>query len=363
MRQRLAGSMSRHTLHRLVAGGFGTCAVVLLVVLNSRWNGGWQHLKIPGPFVQAPNVGGNSYEDLPEKRVVFTHFVSSERVNELSKYWEGNSMNLYRGRSNSSSVLITFPGEESEAITARLVQKLSLVEQGRFAHQCPICMGSLKLFRDPNNVDVLLQGVNVYLPPKLLDKKRIEPKCAGRSWSLSYALYSGAFFSYHAVQLPILRRFAYFMKIDSDIGFYQRVPQAAYDNAFWSGGQIIQSAILPSVHCNAGSTNAVREYAQHMHLEPLSLQYEWCNPGGESSKVGLIFYGNFVGFSMDLVNRFDEMAEWLYLTHVGGYFGARWGDQAPWMIYTCFYLDIPDIRNDPQVTDISSWRDEYFKHY
>lgn len=242
-------------------------------------------------------------------------------------------------------------------------RRLDLLPVTTYSHQCFICIGDLHLYNSrKDEVDIFFQPVSIFVAPKALEMPVIAPSCFSTKWSISYALYSGAFFSFHALQLPILTRFQFYMKIDADIEFYKRVPTNVFFSAFHRRCSIVHSAIQASTDCERDSVIALKAYSKAIKRDPLSIKYSWCNNEGNSTQVSKIFYGNFLGFSSSFLNNISDLAKWLYFEYPQGYFTNRWGDQAPWMIYACAALDIPNLYDDSKICDISVWRREYFHH-
>jgi hypothetical protein len=78
-----------------------------------------------------------------------------------------------------------------------------------------------------------------------------------------------------------------------------------------------------------------------------------------------MFYGNFAAFSTHnllLHPDVQSISRYLYDDFEDGYYAHRWGDQAPFVMYACYLLDITDIENDSRVCDLSFLRDTVFRH-
>lgn len=70
---------------------------------------------------------------------------------------------------------------------------------------------------------IFTQGAVIDLPGYAFTIKKL-PICAKRSWSLGYAAFSGAFFSYHMIRLLSVKPYQYVMKMDLDIHMLYTFP-------------------------------------------------------------------------------------------------------------------------------------------
>ena len=132
------------------------------------------------------------------------------------------------------------------------------------------------------------------------------------------------------------------------------------------GCLVAHSEVHPSEDCEEGALDALWEASKALQLEPpKSKNYAWCNANFENMKPANIFYGNFLAFSTHnllLHPHIQSISRYLYEDYQDGYFVHRWGDQAPFIMYACYLLDIPDIYYDPKVCDMSYLRGDVFEH-
>lgn len=209
--------------------------------------------------------------------------------------------------------------------------------------------------------------MNLHFPCYYLQEPPKVPKCYNeRLWSLSYALYSGAVFSYHIIHLPILNKFDYFLKVDTDIDFLKDMPFDIGEKMDNEGCFVAHSRLDPSDDCENEALKALVQTTEALHLDrPKSQAYGWCNENSANLKPSLIFCGNFLAFSTHnllLHAHIQSISRCLYEDYQAGYYQHRWGDQAPFAMYVCYLLDIPDIGNDAKVCDLTFLRDDVFQH-
>ena len=132
------------------------------------------------------------------------------------------------------------------------------------------------------------------------------------------------------------------------------------------GCLIGHSAIHDAKDCEKNSLKALRKAAVQLNLtDARSAKYPWCDRGGQGDQVNSIFYGNFFALSTKLLldPEIRALSRYLFDSWESGYFTYRWGDQAPFAIYVCHALDIPDLHNDPKICDYSEYRGTVFEHY
>ena len=308
---------------------------------------------------------------LPNKKVLVVQFISAERVEEFLDSWPNHEDSLLL-KTHNSSLILTFPAIDYEYIDWAVVQNLrwTLIEQ--YDHEHAFANGPLLHYKTLSGVDILVQPMNLHLPRPYLQHPTV-PTCQWdpeinqfKTWSLSYVLYSGAVFSYHIIQLPVLSKFDYFLKVDTDINFIKDMPFDIGEEMDKEGCLIGHSQILTSSDCEDGALDAVLEATEVLQLEPpKSIGYGWCNEQLANFKPSLIFYGNFLAFSTHnllLHPHIQSISRYMYEDYKDGYFGHRWGDQAPFVMYACYLLDIPDIHNDSRVCDMEFLRDDVFIH-
>jgi hypothetical protein len=181
--------------------------------------------------------------------------------------------------------------------------------------------------------------------------------CAERKWSSSYALAS-AVAAHHLLLDPFLFYYDYTFHAGVDL-IFERTPDVnPVDEMERRGSHFFHTYLFPGNSSHSCQENAF-EYTLHFsnltNIPAKSAQYSWC-------KNTDYFYGNFVGMSSLLRSPAARLFNmWLYEC-TDGYFKYRWGDQASWPMYICMWLDVPDLSNNDQIADFSSWRGKYFYH-
>lgn len=179
-------------------------------------------------------------------------------------------------------------------------------------------------------------------------------------------MYSGAVFSYHILQLPIVTRYDSVLKLDADIGFLKDVPFDIGEEIERRKCLVAHTSIIISTTCEAESTPAIHRFTVLHNKSAASINRKWCNGTlmGRTGRVANVFYGNFLAFSTRLILDPDvlALARFLYEKWSRGYYLHRWGDQAPFMLYLCLKAYIPNIKNSSEICNLKSWRHTIFEH-
>ena len=222
-------------------------------------------------------------------------------------------------------------------------------------------------WRSPLGTRVIVKGRRFELPlyikkePQLLERQDWLG-CAGTRRSLSYNLYT-AVFSHHLLFEPLLDQFDFVFKVDTDVRFLRRAPEAPAAVMQQQGCLFLHSQIVSILFerhgsdCNNGVFDATDTFTRILGTEPASAAYRWCRDVD-------YFYSNFVGLNL----RFSASPallyfnRWMYECVKDGYFRFRWGDQAPWPMYLCLARDIPDLANSSDICSLQSWRENVFHH-
>lgn len=310
------------------------------------------------------SLSWKTWKALEHKRTLVVHFASVEILDEFNLYWRSHEIHLFRKLDNSS-LLLACPSHDTPEVMEQIIRHNNWTLVGAYGHQHPLAYGDMLRYQTPNNVDVFFQPIVITLPRYFMNKPTV-PTCQSRKWSLSYAMYSGAVFSYHLMELPFVSKYDYFMKVDTDIEFSSDIPFDITDDMSTRNCMVEHSSIRHSTDCEEGNLKALLHGTQNLGLDaPKSVGYDWCNQNGKGTKSSLIFYGNFLIFSTKLLLHSDvaKIRRYMYEEHADGYFTHRWGDQAPFVMYVCQALDIPDLRNDPQICDYSVLRESIFSHH
>lgn len=305
-----------------------------------------------------------SWETLQHKRTLVVQFASVERLNEFNLYWTSHELHLM-GHLNNASFLLACPSLDAPKVLEQIIKYNNWTLVGTYTHHHPLTYGNLLQFQTPNGVDILFQPIVITLPRYYMNNPTI-PNCDGRPWPLSYAMYSGAVFSYHLMELPILSKYEFYMKVDTDIEFSSNIPFDISEDMNTRNCLVGHTSILGSGNCEEGNVKALLQGANYLGLHaPKSVGYDWCNQNGEGNKGSVIFYGNFLVFSMKIILHPDvvKLRQYMYEEFTDGYFTHRWGDQAPFVMYICQALDLPDLKDDPQICDYSGLRGSIFTHH
>lgn len=304
-----------------------------------------------------------SYQTIEEKNVAIVQFISHDRIHLYVSNFPQNEERLLAHVRNAA-VLLCAPLSDASKIYQGIIIPLQWTHVASYSHIHAYTNGTIEEYVTPKGTQVFFQGMHVQLPMKVLQGHKIEPMCAGRTFQISYALFSGAVFSHHILQLPIIDRFLYFVKVDADLVFKKDVPFDIGQKMIDQGCSIMHSE-LEAVWsgCEQGNLQAIRTFATSTGSHgPISDKYEWCNQNMEGKNTGYIIYGNFMGYSRSLIQKIRPLASWLYYEWEPGYFVHRWGDQGPSITYACYALDIPDIMDDKHVCDFRKLRHDVFTH-
>ena len=306
-----------------------------------------------------------SWQTYPSKRLIVVQFVTRSKLREFNHYWENHERYLFTKLRNAT-LLLGCPHDDIEIVEQYIANKneWKLIEELSHPHEFAL-PGLLRRYSSHKTAfDILVQPMLIELPHHYM-RSPVIPKCGGKEFSLSYVLYSGAVFSFHLPSLPIIQKFDYYLKVDIDIGFVKESPLDIGEQMEERGCWIGHSAVHESSDCETNSVQGLLRAIQREKLQqPKSLRYQWCNKDLQDNMPSNIFFGNFLAFSTSLLlhPEVQKIASFLYNEFKGGYFSHRWGDQAPFVMYACYLLDIPNLPSDPQVCDFSELRGNVFVH-
>jgi hypothetical protein len=223
-------------------------------------------------------------------------------------------------------------------------------------------------WRSLRGTRVIVKGRRFELPlyikrePQLVDRQDWLG-CAGSRPSLSYNLYAGPVWSHHLFFEPLLDQFDFVFKVDTDIRFVRRAPEAPSAVMQKQGCLFMHSKIVSILNeqygsdCNNGVLDTTTAFARLLGNAPASAAYRWCRDVD-------YFYGNFIGFNLRFYTSPTQLyfSRWMYECVRDGYFRYRWADQALFPMYLCLARDIPDLANSSDVCSLQSWRDSVFIH-
>ena len=329
-------------------------ALIALLALSSQF---W----VPHLSSKISVAAETSYQTLPCKRLLRVTFVSSERLNEFHEYWRSQEERFEKFQSNHS-VVIAYPHLD-EIVLNNITEHNALIPNGVFQHAHPFLHGPLHRYLSRVGTEIFFQGVIVHLPGYFLDNP-IVPFCYDNQWPLKYAMYSGSVYSYQMIHMPLLQKYDYYLKMDTDIEFLQDHDVDIGLTMQSAGCLIGHTAIHATTDCSTSNTNALLSFAARENLQPLSINTNWCNPHIRTDKTSYIFYGNFVAYSTKLLlsPTILRLSAYLYEEWEDGYFPHRWTDQASFILYVCMGMNVTYLDNDPAICNWTSWRDSVFQH-
>ena len=254
---------------------------------------------------------------------------------------------------------------DASTVVEKVIRHHNWTLNNDFHHSHMLTRGRLLQFHTIHGVEVFFQPIIITFPRYYMNKPTI-PTCLGVPQSLSYAMYSGAVFSYHLIHLPVVNKYDFFLKLDTDIEFRGDFPIDIGQDMEDKNCLVGHTAIDFSNDCERGSLRALTKATKDLGLnKSRSIGYNWCNSDGAGDQNSLIFYGNFLAFSTKILLHPDvlKLSQYFFEEWPEGYFESRWGDQAPFVMYVCHTLDVPDLYTDAQVCDYSAYRGSAFEHY
>lgn len=308
---------------------------------------------------------------LPPKTLLTVHVFSN--VDYMVQGFEFRRKYYYPYQSNHS-VLIIVPIDALSDMLSKYMEMLhkkgtvpvgvNPMYKGLIDSRSQVQFGPLLRTMD-GGVELFFQGIVPSLPSWYSKQKTHHISCSRRTWSLDYALYSGAVFSYHLLKLPILERYEFMLKIDSDVHFHKRIPDLGrYFRTKGTNCVVAHSTIHRSTDCEKDLPLALRTFSEAFpqYGIPKSIQYPWCDTNG---RIRDTFYCNFVAYStrrLLLHNTVQALSDFLYHNFSQGYFQYRWGDQATPIGFLCMIYEMKDVAHDDRVCDLTYLRNTYFNH-
>ena len=314
------------------------------------------------------------------RRLLTVHLVTPQVADEYRRNLGAYERMHYRQQTNAS-VLVATPADGLDRIGIEQVPAtLGLTpmsaaagaSQGGSAGVSGRPHGEAARFAIPGgsaNVELYVLPTRIALPsamPSAFAARRPNATCNRVQFPFEYALYSGAFFSYHLLRVPLLAMYDYYLKLDTDLSFDARMPDVgglldAASPAF----QIAHTAIHSGDRdCQRGILSAVARFERASGTPSAS---GWCHvaahvPGGASlDSLDHFMYGNAMAFNVTFMTSPTVLAltEHLYEREWRGYFSTRWTDQAAYMAIACQTLNVSrNLRGSPQVLDLSWLRTE-----
>eukprot|EP00516_Mucochytrium_quahogii_P000100 CAMPEP_0203758802 /NCGR_PEP_ID=MMETSP0098-20131031/11648_1 /ASSEMBLY_ACC=CAM_ASM_000208 /TAXON_ID=96639 /ORGANISM=" , Strain NY0313808BC1" /LENGTH=397 /DNA_ID=CAMNT_0050651407 /DNA_START=107 /DNA_END=1300 /DNA_ORIENTATION=- len=292
---------------------------------------------------------------VPKKNMLIVHFLSSPKFKYMHEFENRRTTYFYKEQS-SKAIMYAFPHTIFQPLVRAVIGNDNFsVDFGELNYQFSggAGFGPLLAWKSKSrNSTVYFQPLIVQLPRKVLSNTEF-PHCVGKDWSPAYALYSGMVFTYNILQLPLLSRFKYFVKVDMDIKFLRPMLDLSVDLV--KRKCVVAHTQLSPNECEVGALKTLRTYVKNNpELGPArSASQPWC----KREELENMFYGNFVAYSTELVlsERVAKLSRALFHNYSIAYFN-RWGDQAQIMLYLCYEYNIPDIKHDPLICNYENTR-------
>ena len=302
--------------------------------------------------------------DMLQRRLLATiHYIPTNMVDEYQTNLDSFVTNYYSKQENHSVLIFAPAGEIGAAIAAitgcdapftRYKLHISVADEGRPGEPM---FGDVYKWLSPAGVEFLFVGARVE-PPRDYRNTSVA-HCAGRDWSYGYVLHAGVQAAFHMLRLPPLRRFDFFVKVDTDITFVRPMPDLAMLLARSPHVQLFHTATQRSNDCENGVGAALERY-QALHGPPVS-HNAWC-----AERVAVRLYTNFVGFRTSFATSQTtlSLSAYLYQTEWRGYFEKRWQEQGAYVAFACQSLVAPSLdgNSSAAVLDLTWLRNAIFVH-
>lgn len=301
-------------------------------------------LKLRFVIVQAYD-NGHFEKTLPMKvsspnSILFVHIMTHpDYIRKNMDFWESRCRYLYDS-ANADSVVFT-PSHNHQEIFVKGKR------EGNIWYPVPGCKQ-------------VIYPMDINVSTWVATHPSVVAKCYSRVWTREYALYSGAFFAYHLLRVPLLQKYEIYVKVDVDICMQKKLPVSLLipknPTTLFS-----HTGIRSSSDCEREVLQQVRDYRrERMDATEMS---SWCY----KSSISQIVYGNFVMFNSTFMTSKPvlELTEYLYNKRGIGYFEYRWGDQALIPSLLCGVVPLPGVQAmslDPRINNLEKLRDNYFTH-
>jgi len=299
---------------------------------------------------------------LNKKSILFMHIVSEVQdswyTDPSTNSLNGRIQNLYGAERNSSVLILTGLGIVEELIEhignfpvvlPAKAKETFAVREAKFG-----CM--VRWFDERNGLEYFFQPVAPELP-SVYSRTKVAPvpRCVGKTWSFEYAFWSGAVTMYHLLLLDLVERFNFVFKIDLDIRYSMPLPSLALKDAVMNC-YMVHTSLRASTDCEDGTLDAMQRFIQeHSSLADAKFREAVLNM---SSWEFPLFYGNFVGFHVNLLtdHRVLTLANFLYEKYSKGYFENRWTDQATMVMVASLFMNSSSPSTSNLTCDFSDWR-------
>ena len=305
------------------------------------------------------------WHELPPRRTLIVEFVAQNKLEEFLRFWPPNEKNFMSVTYNAS-VLFVYPHIDAQAV-ARVPGLLNWTFVQDISHGHKFCQGPLRMYHTPLGTEILAQAIITHFPAYFMETPQV-PTCSVRgAHPLTYALYT-AVWTYHLIQLPIVSKYDFFFKVDTDIDFITPIGLDVGEEMESRGCSIFHTHVNGATDdgddCEMESIAALEAFTQKTGIKAVSFEKRWCNFKNKRKNAGVSFYSNFLGYSTKVILNKDvvKLSTFLYEEWDRGYFLHRWGDQAAWPLFACLVLDMDNLTNS-NVCDFSRLRNSVFRHY
>lgn len=307
------------------------------------------------------------------KRTLFVHTYSAESNKRVSSFPAKDTRNerveyLYHSQPDSSVLFLvdhrslqTFLNRLTRNQTWDLPPKMDTsVYYIRQAALGPL----IRWWDAKDRVEYFVQSVRVELPFHYRNVDTLPIARCNGDWSLNYAFFSGAIYTYHLLQLNLLKAYDHIVNVDfQDIRYLKPIPIRFFE----AEDCVAFHTELHDVKCEAGVAQGIRKFFDDSASQMLT-SYEF---NGDSVLRFLenwpeqrVIYGNFLFFRTTVLRdpRVKALADFFYERYPRGYFEERWGDQGATFAFLALYFDETNPAESEKLCDYTFLRNEYFQH-
>ena len=225
-------------------------------------------------------------------------------------------------------------------------------------------------FITPLGVHVLLFPIIMSFPTWLAEDAGLLERddwnyCFEHHFPLDYELFSGAIFNHRILAHPILAAYDYYLKMDFDVLFHERVPFSPFHFMRQEGCVWLHTQFVKGLEdCTLNADHAALEWAKLTGHQPASGSSEFFH------LTSGYYYGNLVGGWMGYLRAPENLDLMFYLENnkrYPGYYKHRWGDQPAYSIMLGMWYNITDEQASGRasvqaICDLSRWRGSVFTH-
>ena len=225
-------------------------------------------------------------------------------------------------------------------------------------------------FVTPLGVHVLLFPIIMSFPSWLAEDAGLLERddwnyCFNHHFPLDYELFSGAIFNHRILAHPVLATYDYYLNMNFDVLFYNRVPFSPFHFMRQQGCVWLHTQFVRGLEdCTINADHAALEWAKLTGHQPASGSTEFFHLTSD------YYYGNFVGGWMGYLRAPENLELMHHLENnkrYPGYYKHRWGDQPAYSLILGMWYNITDKQASGNasvqaICDLSRWRDSVFTH-